>query len=152
MKSGLKEFIRWAKVQGYADTSSVWKKTEEGGKTISINKGDYVYTDTYFGSLVDCGQEKISFKGKVVWVMAYRGGALNERLSKKAFSFLKKCISMIPEDFPSRGPKEFSEGKWRYENKWQGDIEGFIGEENIYYDGEKICFRNYLGGLVKNKK
>ena len=31
------------------------------------------------------------------------------------------------------------------------NIEGFTGEENIYYKNEKICFRNYVGGLIKNR-
>ena len=44
------------------------------------------------------------------------------------------------------------QGKWLYENKWKGNIEGFVGEENIYFNGKKVCFRSYLGGLVKNKR
>ena len=76
----------------------------------------------------------------------------HETLSKKAFIFLKKCISKIPKEFPIRGPKKMTLGDFRYENKWQGDIENFIGEENIYHKGEKVCFRNYFGGLIKNKK
>ena len=57
----------------------------------------------------------------------------------------------MPKNFPARGPHKFHSGKWKYENKWKGNIEGFIGEENIYFGNEKICFRNYLGGLIKNK-
>ncbi len=151
MKTELKEFIRWAKVQGYADQNSVWEKTSDGGKTFMIKKGEYTYQDTYFGDLIDCGQERVSYKGKTIWIMAYRGGSLDEVLAREAFDFLKKCISRIPSDFPARGPKDFNEGDWKYENKWQGDIEGFVGEENIYFKGKKICFRNYLGGLIKNK-
>jgi hypothetical protein len=150
---GLIEFIRKAKMGGYASNTTKWKKSKDGGKTCMTKQGDFVYTDTYFGNLIDCGQERVYYKGKVIWVMAYRGGIIRkEELHGEAFNFLKKCISKMPKEFPARGPKKLSEGKWRYENMWKGNITSFTGEENIYYDGQKICFRNYLGGLIKNKK
>ena len=149
----LVKFIAEAKKKGYASTVSIFKKTEDGGETCEVKDGDFTYTDSYFGGLTDSGQERVYFKGKVIWVMAYRGGIMNrEELHNEAFGFLKKCISMMPKEFPARGPKSFVEGDWRYENIWQGDIWGFTGEENIYFKDEKICFRNYLGGLIKNKQ
>jgi len=152
MKTELKDFIFYAKKKGYADDNSIWEKTEDGGKTITIKKGNYTYTDTYFGNLVDCGQEKILYRGEVVWAMSYRGGCLEEELAKEAFTFLRKCIIKMPKDFPARGPKKYQSKEWKYENIWNGDINGFTGEENVYFRNKKICFRNYLGGLVKNKK
>jgi len=154
MRKELLNFIAYAKKKGYADPNSIWKKTKGGGKTLTIKKGDFSYLDTYFGSQIDGGQERILYNGKVIWVMSYRGGVCKgkEKLGGEAFVFLKKCISKIPKNFPARGPKKFKQGKWLYENKWVGNIENFVGEEDIYFDGEKICFRNYLGGLVKNKK
>ena len=149
MKQEIIDFIGYAKKKGYADSNSVWKKSKDGGESLTIKKGNYIYTDTYFGGLVDSGQERIYHKGRVVWVMAYRGGALNKLLAKKAFSFLKECISKIQKEFPARGPKKVVKDNWRYENKWEGDIKGFVGEESIYYKDKKVTFRNYLGGLVK---
>ncbi|MBU0894817.1 MAG: hypothetical protein KKF48_05610 [Nanoarchaeota archaeon] len=154
MDKQLLGFIAKAKKQAYASTSAKPKKTKDGGKTYTIKQGDYVYTDTYFGNLIDCGQERVYFKGKVIWAMAYRGGMCRgkEHMDNVAFDFLKGCISKMPKEFPARGPKVVKKGDWKYENKWKGDIRGFIGEENIYYKGEKVCFRNYVGGLIKNKK
>jgi hypothetical protein len=153
MKKDLIRFIAKAKKQAYASSSSKPKKTKDGGKTYEMKQGDYKYTDTYFGNLIDCGQERVCCKGKIVWVMAYRGGLCRgyEDFGERAFDFLKKCISKMPNNFPARGPKKAKDGKFRYENIWEGDIEGFVGEENIYRDGKKVCFRNYLGGLIKNK-
>lgn len=153
MKKDLVDFIRRAKQSTYASESSVAEKTEDGGKRYRIEEGNFVYTDEYFGNLIDNGQERVSIDGKVAWVMSYRGGMVEgqEQMHKEAFSFLKKCISMAPEDFPVRGPSEFEEGDFRYENIWTGDFEGFVGEENIYFKGEQICFRNYIGGLSKNR-
>jgi len=154
MNKELINFITYAKKQGYASTISNYKKTKDGGKSCLIKKGDYLYTDTYFGNLIDCGQERIYHHEKVIWVMAYRGGmcAGFDEMEKEAFNFLKKCISRIPKGFPARGPRKFKQGKFIYENKWNGNIGGFSGEENLYYGKEKICFRNYLGGLVKNRQ
>ena len=153
MKPEIVKFIMDSKKQGYASTISIFKKTKDGGRTCLIKKGKLVYTDTYFGTSIDCGQERVYENGKVIWVMAYRGGIIKkEELHNEAFNFLKRCISKMPANFPARGPKSFKEGKFRYENIWQGNIESFTGEENIYYGGEKICFRNYLGGIIKNKK
>jgi hypothetical protein len=148
------QFIAKAKKQAYASTDSKPKKTKDGGKTYSIREENLLYTDTYFGNIIDSGQERVYYKGQVIWVMAYRGGIFDQyqHLHQEAFAFLKKCMSKIPKQFPARGPKSVKIGKFRYENKWTGNIEGFVGEENIYYDGNKICFRNYVGGLIKNKK
>jgi hypothetical protein len=154
-KSDLKKlvkFIRYAKKFGYASATIKAKKTKDGGRTYIVKKGDFRYIDTYFGNTIDSGQERVYYDGKVIWVMAYRGGIMKkEELHSEAFNFLKKCISKMPEAFPARGPKNFKEGKFNYENKWVGNIFSFVGEENIYYSGEKICFRNYLGGLIKNR-
>jgi len=154
MDKKLINFIIYAKKQGYASTISNYKKIKDGSKSCMIKQGNYTYTDTYFGDLIDCGQERVYYNKKVIWVMAYRGGMCGgfEEMGKEAFNFLKKCISKIPKEFPARGPKKFKQGKFVYGNKWKGNIEGFIGEENIYYSNKKICFRNYLGGLIKNKK
>ncbi|MBT4376191.1 hypothetical protein HOD29_02350 [archaeon] len=154
MEKKLIDFIAKSKKKTYASTNSKPKRTKDGGKTYTVIEGDYVYTDTYFGNLVDCGQERVLFKGKVIWAMSYRGGILEkyEKMHDSAFNFLKKCISKMPKDFPARGPRKMKEGKWKYENKWKGDIEGFVGEENIYFSGKKVCFRNYVGGLIKNRK
>ncbi len=152
MKQELLNFIAYAKKKSYADPNSVWKKIKGGGERCTIKKGYFTYVDTYFGTLIDCGQERISYKDKVVWIMAYRGGSLNEKLSTEAFEFLKECIGKTPKHFPARGPKKFAKGKWKYQNKWKGNIWDFVGEEYIYYNGKKVAFRNYLGGLIKNKK
>jgi hypothetical protein len=152
MEKRIIDFIAKAKKQGYASATDTFKKTEDGGKTCLVKEGDLTYTDTYFGNIIDCGQERVYQNEKVIWVMAYRGGIIKkEELHSEAFNFLKKCISKMPKNFPARGPKILKQGKWKYENIWKGDIEGFTGEENIYYDNKKICFRNYVGGLIKNR-
>jgi hypothetical protein len=152
MNKEIIEFIRKAKKQGYASQINTFKKTKDGGKTCTFKLGNLKYIDSYFGNLIDCGQERVYENGKVIWMMAYRGGMIkNEELHNEAFNFLKKCIFKMPKKFPVRGPKQLKINDWVYENNWDGNIESFIGSENIYYKGEKICFRNYLGGIIKNR-
>ena len=145
------DFLIHSKQNTYASGKD-GEKTIDGGETYVIEKGKYKYIDTYFGSLIDSGQERVFENGKVIWVMAYRGGACNgmEKYSKEAFELLKKCLSVIPVDFPARGPAHMEDEDWVYENNWKGDIKGFVGEEGIYFKGKKVCFRNYLGGVVKS--
>jgi len=75
-----------------------------------------------------------------------------ENFGDEAFTFLKKCIGKIPDEFPARGPKKLIDGKFKYVNKWKGDIKGFVGEEAIFFNGSQVCFRNYIGGFLKNEK
>lgn len=145
------DFLIYSKQNTYASGND-GKKSKDGGETYTIEKGKYKYTDSYFGSLIDSGQERVFENGKVIWVMAYRGGVCRgmEKFEKEAFEFLKECIGKIPREFPARGPKKLKRGKFVYVNSWKGDIRGFVGEESIYFGKKKVCFRNYLGGFVKN--
>lgn len=159
MKEELMDFIRKAKQSTYASSFSIPKRTEGGGKKYTVTKGDLVYTDEYFGDLVDSGQERVYDKGVLIWVMAYRGGLYSLRddpfnlgesddIADEAFGFLKKCLKEAPAEFPARGPEKFVSGDFVYENSWEGEIDSFIGEEFIYLKGKKVCFRNYVGGMV----
>jgi hypothetical protein len=153
MNIELLNFIEESKKKTYASTTSSGKKVKGGGVRYVVKGKGYVYTDIYFGNLVDCGQEIVTRMGKVVWVMSYRGGIVkgNEKMRGKAFTFLKKCISNAPKDFPMRGPKKYFEGDFTYENSWTGEPDEFTGEESIFYKKKKVCFRNYLGGITKFK-
>jgi hypothetical protein len=161
MKEELMDFIRKAKQSTYASSFSIPKRTEGGGKKYTVTKGDWVYTDEYFGDLVDSGQERVYEKGVLIWVMAYRGGLYSLRdnpfedveednMANEAFDFLKKCLKEAPAEFPARGPEKFIQGDFVYENKWEGEIDSFVGTEFIHFKNEKVCFRNYLGGMVVN--
>ncbi len=162
MKEELMDFIRKAKQSTYASSFSVPKRTEGGGYKFTVTKGDWVYTDEYFGALVDSGQERVYEKGVLIWVMAYRGGLyslrddpfedVEEDMADEAFGFLKKCLKEAPAEFPARGPESFKEGDFGYENSWEGEIDSFVGEEFVYFKGKKVCFRNYLGGMVVRER
>lgn len=153
-KKSLINFLHKAKKKTFASKITIPKSNLDGSKEYLYKEGDLIYKDKYFGSIVDTGQELVFYKNKLVWSMSYRGGMIegSESLSKKCFSFLKKCLRNLPRDFPVRGPKGCEEGDFKYKNFWKGNLEDFIGEEKIFWKGKQIYFRNYLGGMGKLKK
>ncbi len=143
-------FIQKAKKATFASKMARPVKTEDNGLEYIYKEKPFLYKDKYFGHFVDVGQEIVWYRGNPIWAMSYRGGMLSHRyLSKKCFSFLKRCLKKLPKDFPIRGPESYKEGDFRYENTWKGDIESFFGEEKIFWKGKQIYFRNYLGGVIK---
>ena len=152
-QENLAKFLQKSKRKTFASATTIPKFRLDGSKEYFYKEGNLTYRGKYFGSLVDTGQELVFHKNKLVWSMSYRGGMVlgKEDLSKKCFSFLKKCLRKAPLFFPVRGPTSYREGVFRYENSWKGDLEGFIGEEKIFYEGEQIYFRDYLGGTGSSK-
>ena len=150
----LVSFLEKAKKKTFASRVSIPKRTLNGGKEYSYHEGEFLYKDKYFGSTIDTGQELVFHRDNLIWSMSYRGGMLKgkEDLSKKCFSFLKKCLRNPPKDFPVRGKPVYQEGNFRYENSWRGSLEDFVGEEKIFWKGEQIYFRNYLGGMGELRK
>ena len=147
-KKILSEFLKKAKKKTFASKISMPKREKDGSKKYVYKKNDFTYIDRYYGSKVDTGQELVFHKNKLIWSMSYRGGMLKRYsyLSKKCFSFLKECLRKAPVNFPVRGPNKFHKKNFKYENNWKGDLENFVGEEKIFWKGEQIYFRNYLGG------
>lgn len=153
-KDILAKFLQKAKRKTFASKLSIPRLNRDGSKEYVYRDGDWLYKDRYFGSLVDTGQEVVFHKGRLVWSMSYRGGMFNnyKNLSKRCFSFLKKCLMEAPIEFPIRGPPRYNYGELLYENHWKGSLDDFVGEERISLRGNQIYFRNYLGGTGEPKK
>ena len=106
--------------------------------------GDFRYHDNYFGGEPYGGREVVFYKGKPAYIMVYYG-LVNKDIDniKDVYSILQKALSLIPEDYPYRGPKEFVDGDYRYSNKYVGEIDNFFGEEYIECNGNKIYEAKY---------
>ena len=144
----LRKFIIESNKTGYASGES-GKKEADGSNTIIYESGDWKSHDNYFGGEPYGGRVIVSHKGKPFWIMVYYGKV--EKTIKdfsEVYSFLRKAISIVPEDYPFRGPAIFRESGLTYRNKWSGDIKNFLGKETIFKEGKRIYIARYLGGLV----
>ena len=155
----LAKFLVKAKTQTYASVDSQEIKAERPlHNELEFDEDDFYYRDSYIGFFQAPGMEEVRLgkNGETIWTMAYSGGMLikfhrNIEFAKHVFTFLKKVLGLIKEDFPFRGPKEFEEGDWKYINEIEGDIKKFKGHEKIFFKGEEVFSQDYIGGIVITK-
>jgi len=152
--SKLNKFIGQATLNTYAGDGEEIKPSEPGFHELEYKEGDFYYKDSYGGHFQSWGRETVWYKNKPVWTSLYGGGLEKKYFGDKEFShqtfeFLKKAMSAgeKQEEFQPRGPKEFEEGDWRYQVKWNGDITKFSGHEDILYKGEVVFSHDFIGGL-----
>lgn len=149
----LEKFLVEAKKQTYAN-ENVEKvaSSRSGSKDYEYKNGDMVYHDTYFGGTDFIGEEVVYVDGAIYWGMNYYGVTLDESLGEEAMDkALRPALMRVGEDdvIPVRGPKEYSNGEYRYTFEVEGNISNFNGVETIYKNGEKIYELRCNGGLIK---
>jgi hypothetical protein len=149
-----KEFLVKAKKSTYA-SGDVSKKVVESDKstTLVFEDGGFKYHDNYFGGEPYGGREVVFFKGEPIYMMVYYGLVDKDVTDfRGVYGVLQKALSLIPENSPYRGPKEYIEGDYEYINNFVGEIDNFSGEEVIGYKGREIYKAKYIGGLVDQRK
>ena len=115
-----------------------------------FEKDELIYHDTYFGARDFIGEEIVYENQKATWGLNYYGFITSATFHEKEVydilrkALMKKCGDIIPV----RGPKEFSEEKWKYVNSVQGNLDRFHGKEEILVDGNSIYECLYHGGYV----
>jgi len=146
----LRRFLAEAKRATFAGAGERLATSERGGWEYKYSEGDFGYRDRYFGSVFDIGQEIVWFRMLPVWGMNYHGGMVDgfENLAKECFSFLKRALLLVTEDFPYRGPTAHEEGRWLYTMSCLGSIWSFDGRESVQYDGRTVYERRLHGGVV----
>lgn len=59
------------------------------------------------------------------------------------YGILKNVLMQMPESYPFRGPKRYTEGK----------LDRFSGEEKIIQEKKGVIYKaNYMGGLVDQRR
>ena len=98
------------------------------------------------------GREVVFFQDDPIYIMTYYGW-VNKNISNigEVYKVLQKALSLIPEDKPYRGPKEYTEGDYIYSNNFTGEVDNFFGEETLKYKGKEIYKAKYTGGLVDQR-
>ncbi len=145
----LKKFIYNASRATYASgDNSIKQKQLDGSTTILFEEGDYKFHDNYFGGEPYGGREVVFLNNKPIWMMVYYGEVYDGFSTKEVYPFLIESLSNNTEELPYRGPEEYENDIWRYENVFGGDIEKFSGIEKIYKDEVCVYEARYMGGLV----
>lgn len=148
-----KSFLLKAKLHGYAGGDKLKIRSNDLSKKYSYEESEFSYEDRYFGEFVDMGQEIVRYKGIPVWGMSYRGGifSLYDNNKEEVFNFLRLALNQIDNQLPIRGPTLYQNGAYIYKNCISGDLMSFTGHEEIWKVNEQICFRYYLGGMIRGK-
>ena len=79
------------------------------------------------------------------------GVTLDESLSEEAMDkALRPALMLVGSDdtIPVRGPKEYTNGEYKYTFQATGSIEYFEGEENIYKNDKKVYTLKCHGGVI----
>jgi hypothetical protein len=141
----LRNFLVWAKKQGYASDAE-YSVLENGIKEFSVINGDFTYKDRYVGSDPFHGTELVLRRGKPVWVMSYQGGLVSGFATKNdVYSVLKIALEQVTEELPFRGPETLSIGAFEYVNHVLGTISLFKGTERIFFRGQEVYTGDYMG-------
>ena len=146
------EFLIEARKNSYASNRVTDRINKDGAKELIFEKDNYKYIDKYYGYNPFSGQEVIFENENFIWSMNYYGFIKSREIAEDTvYSFLKKAMSLVEERFPYRGPNYFKEDDFEYFSDTKGDIEHFIGEENIDYKGKTIYKCYYHGGTIRKK-
>lgn len=150
----IRKFLIAANKAGYA-ASGESKAHEEidHSKSLIFKEGDFTSHDNWFGGEPYGGRSVVFYHNKPVWMIVYYGTVDPAFARLEAvYIFLRKALMSMPEVLPVRGPKKLVDGKWRYENNWDGDLGIFSGEEIIFYENKPVYEANYSGGFVDTRK
>lgn len=132
--------------------SKKWIKEKDGSTTIPFEKGKWRSDDNFFGGEPYGGRIIVFYKEKPVWMMVYYGYVVEGTNIDEVYEVLKRALGKMPRDYPFRGPKELSVGKYNYKNSWKGNSDNYSGQETVS-TGKKMVYRaNYLGGLVDQRR
>jgi hypothetical protein len=149
----LREFLVKAKIFGYATGGeSGERRLPDGGKEFEFESEGFRYRDIYYGFNPFAGQELVWHKEQIIWTMNYYGAMTSDKIAPQdIYKFLKKAMVKIELDRPFRGPNSFSHGKFSYQDKSFGDINGFKGRETISIAGNEVYYLVYHGGLINDE-
>jgi len=148
--ASLKEFISEARRNTYAaGASHVDNPRLLSSVQLEFQRGDYFYRDIYFqGEKKFIGQEIVYQDLRPIWGMNYEGNAIG----KLEASFLKESLLNLSEKCRLGQNCEYIKREHKYQDKGQGSLEDFSGQEEILLEvtGEhrKIYKLEYRGGLI----
>ena len=145
----LEEFLVRAKKSTYA--SGIKPRTMKFGfEELTYHEGNLFYSDRWSGSNPFGGEEIVCKDGKIIWMMNYFGFIISDAVeSEEVYNFLKMSLGLITKEMPFRGPESFKNGALEYRNKSAGNLEKFVGMEQILHKGKEVYRLSYHGGKIE---
>ncbi len=125
--------------------------TIDGGHSIEVITGDWIYIDRWYGGDPVGGLTLISFVGRPCFTMSYHGRVKPYVHDKPAVvEFLMEALLHADPHMPWRGPQRYSRGDYRYRNQRQRGVRDFEGIETItsVRTGETLYKLSYQGNIV----
>ena len=148
------DFLVKAKKSTYANSDAPKVLSSRvKSKDYEFTDGDYIYHDTYFGGVKFMGEEVVYYNDNILWGMNYYGVTLDDSLTEELMDkVLRVALMKVGKDkdiIPVRGPKEFVNEDYLYTFNVDGDMENFVGTEQIYKDKKLIYELKCHGGIIK---
>ena len=143
-------FLIQAKQKTYASGKNPDHSSRPHSHDLHFTEGDYAYIDTYLGGFHFIGEEAVWYQGKPVWGMNYYGKMLTEVIPAGFSEFLKAALMRVPKEMPFRGPEEYHNGDFSYHCRVEGNLERFVGEEEISFDDKPIYRLAFHGGEIRD--
>ena len=146
------QFVRFlveAKKNTYAGDGKLSAPSRPGSKDLSFQQGNYLYIDTYLGSLDFIGEEAVWQHQKPIWAMNYYGVMLTDEVPDGFSQCLKGALQNVPPEAPFRGPTHYLVSELEYTCTWRGDIDQFEGVEQILLNGKEIYRLVFHGGSIR---
>lgn len=144
------DFLVRAKRDTYASGRAPDSSSRPSSHDLSYAEGDLKYIDTYLGGFHFIGEEAVWQGSTPLWGMNYYGKMLAGEFPEGFSEFLKAALLRVPREAPFRGPAEFHAGNFDYTCKWEGELKRFVGEEEIFYNGERVYWLAFHGGEIKD--
>ena len=131
------EFLVKAKKSTYANSDAPKVLPSRlKSKDYEFTDGNFTYHDTYFGGVKFMGEEVVYYN-------------LTEEVMDKVLRVALMKVGEDKEVIPVRGPKEFINEDYLYIFNVDGDMENFVGTEQIYKDKKLIYELKCHGGIIK---
>lgn len=148
------EFLIKAKKGTYANSDAPKVLSSRlNSKDYEFKDGNFTYHDTYFGKVKFMGEEVVYYNDNIIWGMNYYGVTLDDSLTEEVMDkVLRVALMRVEEDnsvIPIRGPKKIINDDYLYTFNVNGDMENFVGTEQIYKGDELIYELKCHGGIIE---
>ena len=148
----LQEFYYEALLHDYgaADGAKFETGFEDGSTKIVYERGDWRYSNKFFGGEPFGGMSVVRFRGVACFVMMYWGKVLPGANKDEVYQCLFPALLATNKDHPWRGPNTFlADNGLCYTNIWHGSIEKFYGQEKVGNSNDDWLYEaDYRGGIV----